>query len=77
MTAPRVLHAGAYLDGDGSWTIKIPELSSPAPNGAIIVATGSATSVDGVDQAAHELAAVWLDVEIADVDVRVKRLERS
>ena len=77
MTTPRVLHASAYLDEDGSWTIKIPELSSPAPNGAVIVATGSATSVDGVDQAAHELAAVWLDVEIADVDVRVKRLETS
>lgn len=77
MTAPRVLHASAYLDEDGSWTIKIPELSSPAPSGAIIVATGSATSVDEVDQAAHELAAVWLDLEIADVDVRVKRLETS
>lgn len=74
MTTPRVLRATASLDEDGFWTIQIPELTSPAPNGADIVATGSATSESGVDGAAQELAAVWLDLELDDVEVRVERI---
>ena len=65
------LHADAYRDTDGTWTVKIPELTSTSPSGATIVATGSAVSFRGIDKAARELAAVWLDVSLNEVDVSV------
>lgn len=68
----RVLNAFASIDTDGWWTICIPELTSPGPAGRPIVATGSATTWRGVAKSARELAAAWLDVELAEVDVNVK-----
>lgn len=44
------LAACAYRDDDGSWTIEIPALTSAAPSGATIVATGSALSFRGVSR---------------------------
>ncbi|MCJ1681545.1 hypothetical protein [Rathayibacter sp. VKM Ac-2928] len=68
-SGPRVLAARAYRDGTPWWTIEIPELTSTAPNGVEIVATGGAVSTRGIPAAARELAAVH--VGIAEVDVRV------
>lgn len=65
------LSARAYRDDDGTWTIKIPELTSTTPSGATIVATGSALNYRGISKAASDLASVWLDVEPVDVDVDV------
>ncbi|MWV48424.1 hypothetical protein GRS96_03915 [Rathayibacter sp. VKM Ac-2803] len=68
---PRVLTARAYRDSGGWWTIEIPELRSTAPNGVDLVATGGAVSTRGIPAAARELAAVFLDVGVDEVDVRV------
>lgn len=68
----RTLNAFASIDTDGWWTIRIPELTSPGPAGRAIVATGSATTWRGVAKSARELAAAWLDVELAEVDVNVQ-----
>ncbi|WP_123736286.1 hypothetical protein [Rathayibacter sp. PhB186] len=70
-SGPRVLAARAYRDGTPWWTIEIPELTSTAPNGVEIVATGDAVSTRGIPAAARELAAVHLDVAVDEVDVRV------
>ena len=70
-SGPRVLAARAYRDGTPWWTIEIPELTSTAPNGVEIVATGGAVSTRGIPAAARELAAVHLDVGVDEVDVRV------
>jgi len=72
-TTPRTLDARAYRDGKW-WTIEIPELWSPTPQGgdSRITAVGQARNVKDIQAAAVDLAAVWLDVEESDVDVRVK-----
>jgi len=61
--------ARAFLDDDGWWTVEVPELTSPGPDGTTITATGSSTTARGIDQAARELVAVWLGTAIDDVDV--------
>lgn len=71
MSTPHLLAADAYRDDDGWWTIKIPTLTSPGPNGSTIVATGAATTYRGIEKAAHELAAAWLDVDDVAVTVVV------
>lgn len=68
----RTLSAFTSIDTDGWWTIRIPQLTSPGPAGRAIVATGSATTWRGVAKSARELAAAWLDVELAEVDVNVR-----
>jgi hypothetical protein len=67
----RQLSARAYRDEDGWWTIEIPELTSPSPAGGKIIATGAATTFRGIEKAAHELAAAWLDDDSVTVDVDV------
>lgn len=67
----RQLAARAYRDEDGWWTIEIPELTSPSPAGGTIIATGAATTFRGIEKAAHELAAAWLDDDSVTVDVDV------
>jgi hypothetical protein len=71
MVESRVLHAHAQREPGGWWTVTIPELTSPGPDGSTIVAIGAAVNPRGIDRAARELAAVWLDVEETEVDVRV------
>jgi len=71
MSEPRVLEARAFRDGGGWWTIEIPELASTAANGAVVVATGGAISTRRIPAAARELAAVFLDVGLDQVEVRV------
>jgi len=63
--------ARAYREDGGWWTVEVPELTSPGPGGSTITATGGAVTVRGIDQAARELVAVWLDVEEVDVIVNV------
>jgi ABC-type transport system substrate-binding protein len=70
-TAPHGVQALAYLDEDGWWTIKLPELTSPGPNGNTITATGGATTWRKVQRAAEQLAAAWLDVDESAVFVTV------
>ena len=71
MTNPRNIQALAYRDEDGWWTIKIPELNSPGPNGRTIEATGAATTYRAIEKAAHELASAWLDDDDVTVNVKV------
>lgn len=71
MSKPRNVQALAYRDEDGWWTIKIPELTSPGPNGRTIEATGAATTYRSIEKAAHELASAWLDDDAVTVDVQV------
>jgi hypothetical protein len=75
MSTPRILPAVAFRDDDGWWTIQIPELTSPGPNGRAIIATGAATTFRAIDKAARDLAAVWLDIEdeavIVDVEILI------
>lgn len=72
MSTPRPISALAYLDDDGWWTIKIPSLTSPGPNGRTITATGAATTFRAIDKAARELATAWLDLDDDDVSVTVE-----
>ncbi|MFV0319406.1 MAG: hypothetical protein ACK5IN_03370 [Microbacterium sp.] len=65
------VRALAYLDEDGWWTIKLPDLTSPGPNGKTITATGSATTWSKVQRSAEQLAAAWLDVDDNAVSVTV------
>lgn len=65
------LTATAHRDVDGWWTIQIPALTSPGPNGITIIATGSATTFAGIEHAAHDLAAAWLDDDTVTVQVAV------
>lgn len=71
-TAARVstYDAVAYRDGKW-WTFEIGELNAPSPSGKRIVAMGQARTVAELDQAAREVAALWLDVEESDVAVTV------
>lgn len=71
MSTPRTLRASAFRDSDGWWTIKIPDLTSPGPSGNTITATGTATTFRGIDKAAHNLAAAWLDDDAVTVTVDV------
>ncbi|WP_054146474.1 hypothetical protein [Frigoribacterium sp. RIT-PI-h] len=70
-TTPRVLHARAYRDTGKWWTIEIPELTQPGPNGSTIVAVGGAVTVKSIASEARDLAAVWLDVDPDEIDVQV------
>jgi DNA-directed RNA polymerase specialized sigma24 family protein len=69
----RTLKARAYRDSKW-WTIEIPELTSPSPRGGDfrIMAIGQARRVKDIDATAHGIAAVWLDVDEDQIDVRVK-----
>ena len=58
-------------DDDQWWTVEVPELTSPGPDGATIVATGGAVTARGIERAARELVAAWLDVATDDVRVHV------
>jgi len=69
-TARRVYEAIAYRDGKW-WTFEIPELSNPSPSGETIVAMGQARRVVDLDQIAREVAALWLDLDEDDVEVKV------
>lgn len=71
MMTKRTLTARAYRDTDKWWTVEIPELTSPGPTGTII-ATGAAPTWRGVQKAATELAAAWIDMDEADVQVAVE-----
>lgn len=71
MSTPDTIRARAFRDTDGWWTITIPALTSPGPNGNTITATGTATTYRGIDKAAHELASAWLDNDAVTVDVEV------
>ncbi|MCJ0700259.1 hypothetical protein FRIG_03770 [Frigoribacterium faeni] len=66
-----MLHARAYRDTGKWWTIEIPELTQPGPNGTTIVAIGGAVTVKSIPSEARDLAAVWLDVDPSEVDVDV------
>lgn len=72
MTMPRNIQAHAYRDEDGWWTIKIPELTSPGPNGRTIVATSAATTFRSIEKVARELASAWLDVDDSTLAVSVE-----
>lgn len=72
MSAQRTLRARAYRETGGWWTVEIPELTSPGPDGSTITAIGGAISARGIERAAHELAAVWLDVDVDAVTVDVE-----
>ena len=67
----KTFKARAFLDDDGRWTVQVPELTSPGPDGTTVTATGSAPTARRIDQAARELVAVWLDVATDDVSVEV------
>lgn len=69
-TRTRAYAATAYRDGKW-WTFEIPALSSPSPSGGRIVAMGQARSVAELDQAAREVAALWLNIDERDVTVTV------
>lgn len=62
----------AYRDGRW-WTLSIPELNGPSSAGANIriVAMGQARTVSQLDNAAREVAALWLDVDETEIKVRV------
>lgn len=68
---PRTLTARAYRDAGKWWTIEIPELTSPGPDGSTITAIGGAVSTRGIHAAARDLAAVWLDVDPGTIEVAV------
>ncbi|QNE46136.1 hypothetical protein F1C58_03895 [Glaciihabitans sp. INWT7] len=69
---PRALEAIAYRDGGKWWTIEIPELDTPGPEGKTNRAIGGAVSLRELETAARDLAAVWLDVDVNDVAVTVR-----
>jgi len=58
-------------DDDQWWTVEVPELTSPGPGGATIVATGGSVTARGIERAARELVAAWLDVATNGVRVHV------
>jgi hypothetical protein len=68
----RTVVARTYKDTDGWWSIEVPELTSPAPDGGVIIATGMATNFRGIEKAAHEVAAVWTGDDSIAVDVKVE-----
>ena len=70
-TTPRVLRARAYRDAGKRWTIEIPELTQPGPNGSTIVAVGCAVTVKSILSESSDLAASWLEVDPDEVDVQV------
>lgn len=71
----RTLTARAFREEGGWWTIEIPELTSPGPNGSTITAIGGAVNARGIDAAARDLAAVWLDADpdeiVVDVSIEI------
>lgn len=71
MSTKRTLSARAYREEGGWWAIEIPELTSTGPNGVTITATGAAVTTRGIEKAARELGAVWLDVNEDDIEVDV------
>lgn len=63
--------ARTWVDSDGVWTVEVPALTSPAPDGTPVPATGSATSWSGVEGSARDLIAAWVDADPKDVRVEV------
>lgn len=70
-TAMTVFEARTWVDTDGVWTIEVPELTSPSPDGTPVPATGAATSWSGVEPSARDLIAAWIDAEPSEVQVEV------
>lgn len=66
----RTVKAEAWRDGKW-WTFKIPELTASAPSGASITAMGQVLTIAGLDAAVREVAALWLNLDEAEVDVAV------
>lgn len=64
----------AWIDTDGIWTIEIPELFSVNARGEKVAATGLAPCWSRVEAAAKEIAAVWTDQEVSDVNVTIERV---
>lgn len=71
-STPLTYSARAYREEGGWWTVEVPELTAVGPAGNTITARGGAVTARGIDQAARELVAVWLDVDEADVEVDVR-----
>jgi hypothetical protein len=63
--------ARTWVDSDGVWTIEVPSLGSPAPDGTLVPATGAATSWRGVEGSARDLIAAWIDADPSEVRVEV------
>jgi hypothetical protein len=72
----RVLDATAYRDGRW-WTIAIPELTSTMSGGGRFIAMGQSRLKRNIAANARDLAAVWLDVDESEVDVRVTILDQD
>lgn len=71
-TAPAQKTYEATASREGKWwTFQIPELTSPAPSGGVVIATGQARTLADLDQAAREVAALWLEIEEDQVQVNV------
>lgn len=73
MQKNRTYEAVAYRDGNW-WTFEIPELSTTI-NGTPTVAMGQARTIAEIDQAALDVAALWLDVDEDSVAVNVTIVE--
>lgn len=71
MSTKHALNARAYREDGGWWAVEIPELTSEGPEGTTITAIGAAVTARGIEKAARELAAVWLDVEEDTIEILV------
>jgi len=68
----KTYQAIARPDDHGWWTVEIPELAGGGPDGPNLTApVGAARSHRQLNRAAHELAAVILDLPIDQVAVEV------
>jgi len=69
----KTYHAIARPDDYGWWTVEIPELAEAGPDGRNLIApVGAARSSRQLNRAAHELAALILDLPIDQVTVEVE-----
>jgi len=71
-TPRRVLRARAHREGGRWWTITIPELTQPGPDGTTVTAVGAAVSASSLASEARDLAAAWLDVDPGALQVQVE-----
>lgn len=54
------------------WVFEIPELGDTASNGKRMLPVGQARSAAKVADEAHDLAALWLDVDPENIEVSVR-----
>jgi DNA-directed RNA polymerase specialized sigma subunit len=54
------------------WVFEIPELGKTASNGQRMLPVGQARSAAKVAEEAHDLAAIWLDVDTEGIEVSVE-----